>query len=378
MKKHVINISLVVCLSFSCISLAGEHVLLDQCGPKAESFAFYIDVSGSMMQKVGEVKEKAKAEYEDYEGVDSLNYQKQLLLSDNKQVDDFRRTELAKALVLKSSKAAIEMAEMSSSLYSVAPFAVLVPEKKRDVDQFEQSVQERLNDDLEVFGRATWLGERGFKQFTGKRDKAEAVIFITDGNFDLKTDGKRSPFDAFKSFAITNPNSCVYIVSAAYRPVERDSIAKLSNLLPCTKTYEIEALVSNEQKFRNFLEEVFYKDCSKVPALELQNVYFEFDKAILTSKGKETLQRALQVLGTRDPSEHFTIVGWTDWMGSDGYNLELSHRRAEAVKDFFIQNGVSPYRMKILGKGKSFKYDNHTNDGRLKNRRVELIFSNRD
>ena len=108
--------------------------------------------------------------------------------------------------------------------------------------------------------------------------------------------------------------------------------------------------------------------------VELQDVLFDFDKAELTAEGKEILQKALKVVESREPSERFTILGWTDWTGSDAYNAELSQRRAEAVKAFFEENGVAAERMDSQGRGKSFLYDNSTKEGRRLNRRVELLF----
>ena len=123
----------------------------------------------------------------------------------------------------------------------------------------------------------------------------------------------------------------VHIVSAAYLPAEKKAVAELAQVLPCTKTFELEALMTDDAQFADFAETVFYKDCSKAAVVELQDVLFDFDKAELTAEGKAILQKALKVVESRAPSERFTIVGWTDWTGSDAYNADLSQRRAEAV-----------------------------------------------
>lgn len=93
-----------------------------------------------------------------------------------------------------------------------------------------------------------------------------------------------------------------------------------------------------------------------------------------TSSVRELRGSALKVIEAKDPSLKITIRGWTDWTGSDAYNAGLSQRRADAVKAYFAEHGVDPARMEALGMGKSFKYTNHTGDGRWMNRRVELIF----
>ena len=219
-----------------------------------------------------------------------------------------------------------------------------------------------------------WLGERGFTHFSAPRTGKEVAVLITDGDFDVRTEGKRSPVEALRAYGTANPGSCVHIVSAAYLPAEKKAVAELAQVLPCTKTFELEALMTDDAQFADFAETVFYKDCSKAAVVELQDVLFDFDKAELTAEGRAILRKALKVVESRAPSERFTIVGWTDWTGSDAYNADLSQRRAEAVKAFFEENGVAAERMQAQGRGKSFEYDNRTKDGRRMNRRVELVF----
>jgi OOP family OmpA-OmpF porin len=67
------------------------------------------------------------------------------------------------------------------------------------------------------------------------------------------------------------------------------------------------------------------------------------------------------------------IEGWTDSLGSDAYNRELSQRRADSVKDYLTRQGVPASRLTAIGKGKSSKYDNTTAEGRSMNRRIELL-----
>ena len=70
-----------------------------------------------------------------------------------------------------------------------------------------------------------------------------------------------------------------------------------------------------------------------------------------------------------------TLEGWTDSIGTDAYNKGLSQRRADAVKNYLIKQGIPAQNLLAVGMGKSFKYDNSTAEGRYLNRRVELIFN---
>lgn len=67
------------------------------------------------------------------------------------------------------------------------------------------------------------------------------------------------------------------------------------------------------------------------------------------------------------------VVGHTDSVGSDAYNMDLSNRRANAVNNLLVQRGVADSRIDIVGYGKTMPVaTNDTEAGRQKNRRVEI------
>ena len=69
-----------------------------------------------------------------------------------------------------------------------------------------------------------------------------------------------------------------------------------------------------------------------------------------------------------------SIEGHSDNIGSEGYNLELSQCRAEAVRNFLLDNGISPERLTARGYGKAYPVaTNNTEAGRQQNRRVEVV-----
>ena len=72
------------------------------------------------------------------------------------------------------------------------------------------------------------------------------------------------------------------------------------------------------------------------------------------------------------------IVGHNDNVGSDQFNQELSEKRANAVRNFFIVNGIGPDRLTALGMGEKDPIaSNETPEGRAINRRIEFIPSRR-
>jgi outer membrane protein OmpA-like peptidoglycan-associated protein len=77
-----------------------------------------------------------------------------------------------------------------------------------------------------------------------------------------------------------------------------------------------------------------------------------------------------------DRGRKILLIGYTDNTGSDAHNMDLSKRRAEAVKAFFAQHGLDPANMDAEGRGKADPVaDNKTKDGRAENRRVEIVIT---
>ena len=101
-------------------------------------------------------------------------------------------------------------------------------------------------------------------------------------------------------------------------------------------------------------------------------VYFEFDKYSLTSKSIQTLKSAVNALN-ENQSIKITLSGHADERGTREYNLALGQRRAEAVSDYFVLNGINKSRItvKSFGEEKPVAYD-QDEMSYAKNRRVEI------
>ncbi|MDD5067443.1 MAG: OmpA family protein [bacterium] len=108
--------------------------------------------------------------------------------------------------------------------------------------------------------------------------------------------------------------------------------------------------------------------------LDLGEVYFEFNKAVLTPEAREKLKRVGEILKKYDNLD-LVFKGHTDDIGSDEYNLKLSQDRARSVLDFLIKNKyLKENQGAYTGAGKKEpKASNRTEEGRSRNRRVEII-----
>jgi len=110
------------------------------------------------------------------------------------------------------------------------------------------------------------------------------------------------------------------------------------------------------------------KDCH-VP---LYGTTFDFNKTTLRPDSEGTLQRILAFL-QRETALAVEVQGHTDNIGGDDYNLKLSQGRADSVKAWLVQHGVTATRIATRGYGRQQPIaDNDSDEGRAKNRRVEL------
>jgi len=105
------------------------------------------------------------------------------------------------------------------------------------------------------------------------------------------------------------------------------------------------------------------------------NVLFGFDKSALSPDAKTNLNKLVTVLNSY-PDTDIELQGHTDSKGSEAYNQTLSGNRAGAVSVYLSSQGISSSRVTTKGFGESVpKYDNNTETGRSKNRRVEFLIT---
>jgi OOP family OmpA-OmpF porin len=103
------------------------------------------------------------------------------------------------------------------------------------------------------------------------------------------------------------------------------------------------------------------------------NINFDFDRSKVRGDVKKRLSRVIQLLREM-PDIDVEIVGFTDDVGSKAYNLDLSLRRAESVRDYMVTQGIDGRRLGVAGRGMADALvSNSTPEGRAVNRRVEFV-----
>jgi len=109
-----------------------------------------------------------------------------------------------------------------------------------------------------------------------------------------------------------------------------------------------------------------------VMTLDSKSIRFDFDKANIKPEYRDILNRIAGIMMTLK-GYTIAVYGYTDDVGSPTYNLQLSRRRAEAVRDFFVQTGIPTTIMSTKGFGKADpRVPGDSEQARAANRRVEI------
>jgi OOP family OmpA-OmpF porin len=113
--------------------------------------------------------------------------------------------------------------------------------------------------------------------------------------------------------------------------------------------------------------------CPRRGAATLKGVNFEFNSATLTSESRPVLASVAADL-KRYPRLKIELQGHTDNVGADKYNLNLSQKRAQSVREYLLAQGVGEQQLMAKGYGEAEPTaDNKTDEGRSQNRRVVMM-----
>lgn len=141
------------------------------------------------------------------------------------------------------------------------------------------------------------------------------------------------------------------------------------------KNYLFHSLNFNYSEVKNYEPIVLDIDLQKASegtSAVLQNIFFDVDKYDLKEKSVTELRKILRFL-KENPSVRVEISGHTDNTGSPSYNVQLSEKRAQAVNNYLIENGVGAERLAPKGYGSQQPIaPNDSEEGRQKNRRIEF------
>ncbi|SRR6266404_1008833 len=177
--------------------------------------------------------------------------------------------------------------------------------------------------------------------------------------------------------AIAQP---AYLAAQTARLAQLRASAKADDARVAARSREVEnakaARDQEAQKAARLQAEVDALKATPTPrglVLTLGDVLFDTGTAQLNTGAARKLDQLSQFL-SEHPDRRVEVDGFTDSVGSDSYNLDLSQRRADAVKSALLSRGVNPTRIVSQGYGKAFPVASNTDAaGRQLNRRVEIV-----
>lgn len=259
----------------------------------------------------------------------------------------------------------------AASMHTFAPASTVVPYGAWNQAAYGQALT-TLSSDMPIFGRLTPMGNNLLTPLSGeiaKMARPTALILVTDGASNLGVD----PVAEAAAIYQAQPGVCFHIISFADTPEGVATLDKIAALNSCTVKVDGADLLANPAAVDKFVADVFY-DIAGEEVLMLRGVNFAFDSSVLDAKSQSILNEVATLLKA-SPNQKVLLEGWTDSVGTDAYNMGLSQRRADSVKTYLVKQGIPATNILAAGKGKSFKYDNATAEGRYLNRRVEIVFN---
>ncbi len=113
-------------------------------------------------------------------------------------------------------------------------------------------------------------------------------------------------------------------------------------------------------------------DVSGVNGPAYASVYFDYDRSYVRESERSILNETAKYL-LQNSGQRVLIEGHCDWKGTTDYNLALGDRRANSVKSYLVELGVSPSSIEVLSKGDLDAVEGADDAGRQLDRRGDII-----
>jgi OOP family OmpA-OmpF porin len=218
------------------------------------------------------------------------------------------------------------------------------------------------------------------------KDSSGDIAIIVFGDGEENTTMVGALDEANKLKEQFGDRACLYTVFVGNTDKGRKMMMDIAETSACGMVTSADELASADA-MAAFVEKVFLKKAPAKPMAKpapmplpqpkiswiLSGVNFDFGKSVVRPDAKQTLQSDIKIL-KENPQIRVEVQGHTDDIGTAEYNMGLSDRRAKAIKDYLISQGIAANRLTARGYGEDRpRFPNDTEANRAKNRRVELV-----
>lgn len=255
--------------------------------------------------------------------------------------------------LLEEARNSFQAAENDSLIVSKAPVAL--KEAEEELEHSERLWEDRA--DEEIVSHHAYLAKQ---KVAIAREKAKLTA-AQDEVERAETERQKVLIEARRAEA----------VAAEKRAREALSQAQKERL-------EAEKARKRAEELSRRVNELEAQQTERGLVLTLGDVLFDFDKATLKPGGIKAVNELTRFL-QEYPERNVMIEGFTDTVGPEDYNRNLSLKRADAVRQALMNNGIASERIQIRGYGEEYPVaTNQTEAGRQRNRRVEVIISDKN
>lgn len=287
------------------------------------------------------------------------------------------KVEIAKKLL--KDRGAIPDLGYNAGLYTFTPWKTYYEMQPYDEAKVAAAIDQLPTTDLAT--RATPLGQ-GIQNLGPILDgvSGETTVFIfSDGTYTFRP--RINPVDAARALDQKH-DVTYYLISSAQTDKQNKLLDDIAAINQGSRVVSFDTFLANPDYYTGALYVVKTNEITeeiikqKVVGFSLRDIQFDFDKADIRSEYMDEMEALAKFL-EEHPNATGLIQGFTDSTGPEEYNLQLSHRRVESVRDYLAQNfNLDPGRLVLQWYGPANPIDsNDTREGRAKNRRVEVDIS---
>ena len=279
--------------------------------------------------------------------------------------------------ILKDRNATLPDLGYDAGLYLFTPFRPFYAVKAYDRAEYGSALDSlpSIEDVSQVQGQATPLTEGIFELdsiLSGLRGRTVVFLF-SDGQYtpssSLRVE-RRHPLVAAKEIA-SKHDVCFFLISSAETAKEKKLLDDIAAVNECSRVVSFDEVYDKPEYIPGVLYIIKKKQIMEIIGIRVEDVLFEFDGNRIRPEFNEELN-ALGTFLQKNPKAYVTLEGYADSVGSQEYNLKLSRRRAERVRDYLMENfNIGEDRIVLHWYGKENPAaSNDTPEGRQKNRRV--------